>query len=289
LKASRLCNVAVFVLQLFCAAASPAQDSRSSAPNDERSKQEKIFQSKGDEVPGGYTVDRPLSVYIEFDSALARLGPQDRWLDIGAGRGQAILDYYSPEYDRMHLEGREQRGDKAQAVAMSIEDRRTEFWQQSAARLGANKISYLINKRLREYSLEELGKFSIITDMIGGFSYSENLSLFMEKVLGFLELNGSFYAVLQDVSREDGVSTPHYSGSPFLTEIQNADGSQGKVCSWLKSISCAAVTCESKAGWTPPIEAFRVRKVCNDISVPALAPIHYKAGTPPERKYRLAK
>ena len=41
------------------------------------------------------------------------------------------------------------------------------------------------------------------------------------------------------------------------------------------------------ADWKPPVEAFRIHKICNDVTVPALARINYKAGTPPERRYQL--
>lgn len=109
----------------------------------------------------------------------------------------------------------------------------------------------------------------------------------MEKVLAALEVSGSFYTVLQDVHSEDGTNRPHYTGSPFLTEIVNAGGSEVRVCSWLKSIACAEVACEFKESLQPPIEAYRVRKVCNDVAVPVLAPLHYEAGTPPERRYQL--
>jgi hypothetical protein len=68
---------------------------------------------------------------------------------------------------------------------MSIEDRRTEKWQQQAASLGEDRIRYLSGKRLRQYSREELGKFQIISDVYGGFSYTEDLSQFVEKVLSF--------------------------------------------------------------------------------------------------------
>src|SRR5262249_59718233 len=103
---------------------------------------------------------------------------------------------------------------------------------------GANQLRYSSSRRLREYSLEELGRFQLITDVIGGFSYTTNLSLFMEKVLSFLEVNGSFHTLLQDVRWEEGSNRPYYAGSPFLTEIANTAGSAAKGCSWPESITC---------------------------------------------------
>ena len=111
----------------------------------------------------------------------------------------------------------------------------------------------------------------------------------MEKVLGLLELNGSFYTLLQDVHSEAGTNKPYYAGAPFLTQIENADGSEVKACSWLKSITCVEVACELKMGWKPPIERYSIRKVCNDVTVPALVPTHFAAGTPPERGFRLKR
>ena len=70
--------------------------------DEEFRKQEKIYRSQGADVPSGYVIGRGLSDYAEllpsgFCDALAKLGSSDRWLDIGAGSGQAILDYYAPE------------------------------------------------------------------------------------------------------------------------------------------------------------------------------------------------
>src|SRR2546421_10827310 len=97
---------AVFVLflPLLWLAASHAEDLASPKFNEEISKQESIYRSEGAQVVEGYTVDRTLVAYTdvlpsEFDRALAKLGPTDRWLDIGAGKGQAILDYYTRRYD----------------------------------------------------------------------------------------------------------------------------------------------------------------------------------------------
>jgi SAM-dependent methyltransferase len=280
----------LLLLPCLWLAASHAQDLGTPGFNEEFSKQESIYRSDGDQTIEGYTVDRALEVYAdglpsEFDRALAKLGPTDRWLDIGAGKGHAILDYYTRSYD-LTPEGRKRRGAKAQAVAISIEDRRTPLWQRIAARLEPDQIRYLSGKRFRDYSSDELGEFDVITDVMGGFSYTDNVSVFMEKVLGLLELNGSFFTVLQDVHWEDGKNRPFYVGSPFLTEITKPDGSELKVCTWLKRIACVEVTCESKPSWEPPTEAFHVRKVCNDVRVPALSLTHYKAGTPPERRFQ---
>ena len=286
--------VVLLILQTLWLEKSHSGDTGSPQFNEELSKQEQIYQSRGDQVPEGYVIDRSLLSYThtlssEFDRSLANLGSKDRWLDIGAGQGQAILDYFTSRYDHMHFDGQERADRKAQAVAMSIEDRRTPLWHQTAASLGANQIQYMCNRRLREYSSEELGQFQVITDVIGGFSYTQDLSLFMGKSLGFLKLDGSFYTVLQDVHSKDGTNKPFYEGSPFLTEIANADGSEVRVCSWLKSITCVEVTCELKMKWKPPIETYRIHKVCNEVAVPALVPTHYEAGTPPERRFQLRK
>jgi hypothetical protein len=288
---SRLLAVAL-CLALWTAA---AQSARAAEPafDAERRKQQGIYHGRGASFDEGYVIDRSLLAYMHalspaFRSELAGLGPRDRWLDIGAGMGIAVLDYHNGRYSAMLHEGREPGAGRADAVAMSIEDRRTPHWHETAARLEPKKIEYLSGKPLREYRVEELGRFQLITDVIGGFSYTENLSLFMERVLSLLAVNGSFHTLLQDVRSEAGANRPHYPGSPFLTEIRAADGTDMKVCSWLKSIRCVTVTCDWKRGWTPPVEVYRVHKVCEQVSVPPLTLIHYQAGTPPERGFRLA-
>jgi len=292
LKNTGIRMVALLVLQTLWLETSHAQSPGSPAFGNEVSKQEAIYQSQGDKVPAGYVVDRSLWSYATFltsgfDRSLADLGPADRWLDIGAGEGHAILDYYTPGYDWEHFEGRERRGKKARTVAISIEDRRTPRWHDTAASLEANQIRYLSGKRLREYSLEELGQFQLITDVIGGFSYAQNLSLFMENVLSFLELNGGFYSLLLDVIPENAKNRTSYPDTLFLTDIENADGSEVRTCSWLKSITCVEVTCASNTEWDRPIELYHIRKVCNNVTVPALVPLRFEAGTPPIRRYQL--
>jgi hypothetical protein len=279
------CLLPGLLLALWSGMAPCADPGAAQKLDEEVSRQEKIYQSRGEKRPEGYVIDRSLESYSEtlppaFGRALAGLGPKERWLDIGAGQGQAVLDYAI---------AKDNPGQRAQVVALSIEDRRTPAWNEAAARLGQDRIQYLSGKRLREYAVAELGRFRIITDVIGGFSYTENLSVFMEKVLGMLELNGSFFTLLQDVHAEDGSNKPYYQGASYLTRIVDAGNPDIRVCSWLKSISCVEVTCELRTAWKPPIEVYGIRKVCNEVRVPPLESIHFEAGTPPERSFRLAK
>jgi hypothetical protein len=257
---------------------------------DERAKQERIYHGRGELRLEGYVIDRSLSAYAlalptGFAQSLANLGPNERWLDVGAGQGLAVLDYYAPEYDPRQAGRRERQIKKGSSVAMSIEDRRTPRWQQTVDTVEPKQLQYVFGKSLREYSVDELGRFQLITDVIGGFSYTENLSLFMEKVLSLLTVNGTIYTVAQDVRNEAGSNKPHYAGAPFLTQIKNAVGDDIGICSWLKKISCIEVTCEYKGDWTPPIEAYKIRKTCDNITVPQLKSEHYVAGTPPERVF----
>jgi SAM-dependent methyltransferase len=278
----------VIVVQALGAAGWP-QESAQPRLDEEFAKQEKIYRSRGVDAPKGYVTNRGLSDYLEllasgFCDALGTLGSSDRWLDIGAGAGQAILDYYAPEYGSAPGKTCAGAGGKVRAVAMSIEDRRTDSWQQQATSLGEDRIRYLSGKRMREYAPEELGKFQIITDVYGGFSYTEDLSGFMERALRLLEIGGVFYTLVQSVHLEDGKDKP---STWYLTELMDAAGRDVKVCSWLKQTACVKVSCESKSDWDTPTELINIRKVCSDVSVPRMKLLKYEAGNPPGRRFQL--
>ena len=256
--------------------------------DEEIAKQGKIFQRRGAEVPSGYVTNRGLSDYADllptgFCDALGRLGNSDRWLDIGAGAAQAILDYYAPAGNTAPAEKCALSVSKARAVAMSIEDRRTDKWRKQAANVGNDRIRYLAGKSLRHYSLEELGKFQIITDVFGGFTYTADLSRFVDKVLNLLEVRGEFYTLVPGVHLEGGDKL----GTWYLTELENAAGRPEKVCSWLKKATCVKVTCESKNDWKRPTELIKIEKVCSDVSVPRMKLLEFVAGYPPDRRFQL--
>jgi len=299
LKVTGLRLVSLLALQLVWVSTSHSATAAEPAFKTEVDKQRAIYQSRGEARPEGYVIDRGLLSYRYtlppgFSDSLADLGPEERWLDIGAGEGRAVLDYSTSKYDVLHAQPAAQqaskrRGKKAKAIAMSIEDRRTPQWHETAASLDdETQIRYVYGKPLREYSLAELGRFNVISDVLGGFSYTQDLTLFMEKTLGFLETNGAFYTVLQDVHSERAANKPFYPNASYLTEIKTAEGSEMKMCTWLKSISCVQVTCEFKENWSPPIEVYQIRKTCDNVAVPKLVPTQYEAGTPPERKFLLS-
>jgi SAM-dependent methyltransferase len=257
--------------------------------DEEIAKQEKIYRSRGADVPRGYVLTRGLSDYAEllslgFCDALGKLGSSDRWLDIGAGTGQAIVDYFAPADDAAPAQKCRRSADKARAVAISIEDRRTDQWREQAARLGNARIRYLFGKRLREYSAEELGKFKIITDVYGGFSYTEHLFQFVDKVLRLLEIGGIFYTLAPGVRLENAKDQ---LGILYLTELEDAAGRREKVCSWLKKTTCVQVACESKSDWKRPTELINIRKVCNDVQVTPMKLVEFEAGYPPSRRFQL--
>ena len=215
---------AVLFVILLQARAGWSQEPAQPRLDEEFTEQEKIYRSRGADVPSGYVINRGLPNYAEvlpagFCDALGKLGSSDRWLDIGAGEGQAILDYYAPQGD-----GAPEKcggsGPRARAVAISIEDRRTDKWKRQAASLG-DRTRYLAGKRLSQYSRDELGKFQIITDVYGGFSYTEDLSRFVGKVLSLLEVGGSFYTLMPGVHLE---SAKDKLGILYLTELEDAAG-----------------------------------------------------------------
>jgi SAM-dependent methyltransferase len=274
----------VISLQTFGQGAGWTQEPVQPRLDEQFTKQEKIYRKRG---TGSYTANRGLSEYAEllpsgFCDELGRLGNSDRWLDIGAGEGQAMLDYYAPQGDGT-LKKCGGSGPKARAVAISIEDRRTEKWKQQAANLG-DRMRYLAGKRLSQYSRDELGKFQLITDVYGGFTYTENLSRFLENVLNLLEVGGAVYTVLPAVHLEDGTDK---LGTWYKTELVDAASRPVKVSSWLRQTTCTKVTCESKADWDEPTQLIKIRKVCSDVSVPRTNLVEYLAGAPPSRRFQL--
>ena len=154
LKVTGLRLVTLLALQLFWVSASQAATADPSF-KDENARQKAIYDSRGEARPEGYVIDRSLLSYNftlpeEFSGSLADLGAEDRWLDIGAGEGRAVIDYATAKYDVTQPQAAtRKRGKKGKAIAISIEDRRTPQWQQAVESFDDEKqIQYFYGKRL---------------------------------------------------------------------------------------------------------------------------------------------
>ena len=199
----------------------------------------------------------------------------------------AILDYFGPRFDAMHPLPNKRSRQKARAVALSIEDRRTARWSAAASLLKIGQIQYLSGKRLRDYTAGTLGRYNLITDVVGAFSYTRDLTLYMQIALDALETGGNLFTLLTDARPSGAQRRPFFEADAYLTEIIRPNGSSETICGWLRRISCIEVTCDEKHGWQPPVETFHLRKICEITTVPTLALTSFVAGTPPSRRFRI--
>ena len=103
--------------------------------------------------------------------------------------------------------------------------------------------------------------------------------------LTLLEIDGAFYTMVQGVRLEDGKDQ---ADTAYQTELLDPAGNDVNVCSWLKTISCVKVACESKNEWAPT-ELINILKVCSGVSVPRLKLLEYQAGVPPGRRFQLER
>src|SRR5262249_4658709 len=99
-----------------------------------------------------------------------------------------------------------------------------------------------------------------------------------------LETGGVFYTMVQSVYLADGKDKLNTS---YQTELVDAAGREGKVCSWLKKTACVKVGCESKSDWGTPTELINIRKVYSAVFVPRTQLLKYSAGSPPGRRFQL--
>ena len=119
--------------------------------------------------------------------------------------------------------------------------------------------------------------------MYGRFTYTENLSRFLEKVLSLLEIGGAFYTVLPAVHLEDGTDK---LGTWYKTELVDAASRPIKVCSWLKQTTCTKVGCESKSDWDAPTQLIEIRRLAATLRFRART-FGAMAGAPPGRRFQL--
>lgn len=127
----------------------------------------------------GFTTSRTLAEYnsaFKLRPILAKMTSKHRWLDSGAGRALAQLEYLSL-FKSSAL-------DSPELIALAYK----KPWFVTSNK---KKFKYLGGRKLEDYSILELGKFELITDFLGPLSYSKNPAQVLNIYLDMLNVDGT--------------------------------------------------------------------------------------------------
>jgi hypothetical protein len=209
-----------------------------------------------------------------FTDRLLRPGQPVRWFDSGAGEGYAASDVLDPQKYAQYVDSTS--GSNLEINLTEAQKRvvRGMIETPEANRPLVTILSYRIERnieaspRLRsitgrffeDIEDSELGRFDIITDVYGVFSYTPSVDRTLARYLGMLEPNGAIYL--------------HFEA--FVTSIKTSDGRELKILDWLRNIEGISVqnlerdsflitrTSESM----PRIPQLVLEKVINDFPPP---------------------
>lgn len=185
-----------------------------------------------------------------------------RWLDVGAGEGMALIDY---------LYG---VAGGASVVGITVEtDWRYNGFRIQAARDFPGRFRFYKGKYLEDpsYSPETLGHFDIVTDVYGAFSYSNTVDVVLQKIGDLLKVGGHFFTV--------------YKADTFF--IYDSKGNNIPINQWINSGSCLAIVPReySKLNMGNEEPPLHIVKTCEKVSVPPLKLSGFQSDSPPTRKY----
>jgi hypothetical protein len=198
-----------------------------------------------------FITDRDLSEYIhqlhkDFVTALRNLRSDQHWIDLGAGKAIAQIQYLKT-FD--HLRD----APLTTAVAYKL-DR----WFRP--------FSYRGKLEVREGAFEAHDtstwkKADLITDVMGVISYTKDLTATLQKVFDLLNVNGELYLEF----------------APAETNIKMA-GTRHKLLGFLERIEGISVTGQ--------YGIVKIVKLRENITVPQLELVIYKESRPPYRTFQ---
>ncbi|MNK89585.1 hypothetical protein D3C87_1095990 [compost metagenome] len=201
-----------------------------------------------------FITDRDLSEYLhqlhpDFVAALRNLRSDQHWVDLGAGKAIAQIDYLK-SFDKIS------EAPLATAVAYKL-DR----WFRPSSHHGKLEI--------REGAFEAQDtaswkKADVITDVMGVISYTKDLTTTLQKVFDLLNVHGELYLEF----------------SPAATNIKTSETSH-KLLGFLARIDGITVTGQ--------YGIVKIVKLKEKIVVPQLEIMSYKEEYPPYRTFRLVE
>ena len=199
-----------------------------------------------------FITNRDLTEYMHqlhphFVGALRKLGPENHWIDLGAGKAIAQTQYLKT-FDHI------QKAPFATAVAFKI-DR----WLPLPSFKGKLQV--------REGAFEAQDtstwrKADVITDVMGVLSYTRDLSTSLQKVVDLLNVNGELYIEF----------------APWVTSVQDA-GTQHKFLGFLERIDGLQVTGN--------FGIVKVVKKREHIQIPRMELVLYREDYPPYRAFKV--
>lgn len=199
-----------------------------------------------------FTTTRDLSDYIhnlhpDFVSSLKKLKSDQHWIDLGAGKAIALIDYLR-SFDHI-LEA-----PQTTAVAFKL-DR----WFKPPSYQGKLQVR---EGAFEAHETPNWKKADVITDVMGVISYTRDLSTTLQKVFDLLNVHGELYLEF----------------APAVTRVK-VDGASYKLQEFLERIEGISVS--GKYG------ILKVVKNREHIVVPELELISYKVAypSPPSRSF----
>ncbi|MEN0058236.1 MAG: hypothetical protein AAGB31_05335 [Bdellovibrio sp.] len=204
-------------------------------------------------LKNNYVTSRGLAEYIrhlhpDFAKKLRSLGPNHHWVDLGAGKANAQIEFLK-ELSDLHL------APLATAVAFKLD----RWW-------GPRHFQNKLQVKEGFFELQDISQWpsvDLITDFMGVISYSKNIGLSLQKAFDLLREGGEFYT---------------YS-SHLLIRIVNSSGHNLSLTDFLKTIPGLEV--EGRYG------VLKITKVSSQIQVPQTELIHYMDDAPPQLTFQI--
>jgi hypothetical protein len=205
-----------------------------------------------------FTTARDLNEYashLKIDLLLPELNSSKRWLDAGAGRARAQLQF---------LEMKKKSSESPpEMVALSYK----KPWFVTAKK---ESFKYLEGRFIEDYHPSELGSFDLITDLFGPYSYSKNPITVLNQYLELLNVHGNLRIYSTSVTSDIWANGQLISINTWISQTLNTP--QAK----------AIFETEVKHGL---ISVRRINK--GSFQLPSINLILFSSDTPPHRKYQI--
>lgn len=187
-------------------------------------------------------------LHPDFKTKLKSLGSQDHWIDLGAGKVHAQIDF-------LKTFSSNNQAPQVTAVAYKL-DR----WFPVPRFSGKLTVKEGLFEKM---ATQDFTKAAVITDVFGVLSYSKDLSLSLQKTVDLLETKGELYILT----------------TPYTTRIQRGNETFSLI-EYLATIPGLKV--EGRWG------VIKVTKEVNNLLIPQLELHSFKDDAPPYRQFREA-